>query len=147
MPKPAKHEPTTDAVEILRRDLIGNDPQAASEYEQVRADLAVARKIYGLREAAGLTQAQLAQRIGTSRTVISRLEDADYEGHSLAMLNRIAKALDQRVEIRFVPSRRSTTTCSQVKGHRKPATLASKKPAFNRRDQNRRIKALRAAER
>ena len=90
MPKTIKREPNTDAVEILRRDLIGNDPQAAAEYEQVKADLAVARKIYGLREAAGLTQAQLAQRIGTSRTVISRLEDADYEGHSLAMLSRIA---------------------------------------------------------
>ena len=31
------------------------------------------------------------------------LEHADYEGHSLAMLNRIAAALDQRVELRFVP--------------------------------------------
>jgi DNA-binding XRE family transcriptional regulator len=98
MPKPAKREPTIDAMEILRRDLIGNDPQAAAEYEQVKADLAVARKICGLREAAGLTQAQLAQRIGTSRAAISRLEDADYEGHFLAMLNRVAAALDQRVK-------------------------------------------------
>jgi hypothetical protein len=39
--------------------------------------------------------------------VICRLEDADYEGHSLAMLRRIADALDQRVEIRFGPIRRS----------------------------------------
>src|ERR1035438_952707 len=36
-----------------------------------------------------------------------RLEDADYEGHSVAMLRRIAAALNQRVEIRFVPIRRS----------------------------------------
>ncbi len=36
-----QHEPTTDAVEILRRDLIGSDPQAAAEYEQAKADLAV----------------------------------------------------------------------------------------------------------
>jgi hypothetical protein len=33
------------------------------------------------------------------------LEDADYEGHSLAMLNRIAEALDRRVEIRFIALR------------------------------------------
>ena len=133
MPKTIKREPTTDAVEILRRDLIGNDPRAAAEYEQVKADLAVAHKIYGLREAAGLTQAQLAQRIGTSRTVISRLEDADYEGHSLALLSRIAAALDQRVEIRFVPSNRPTTTRPRAVVRRRTVALASKKPASVRR--------------
>ena len=109
MPKKLKREPTTDAVEILQRDLIGSDPQRLLEYEQIQADLTVARKIYFLREAAGLTQAQLAKLIGTSRTVISRLEDADYEGHSLAMLNRIAAALDRKVEIRFVLPRKSTS--------------------------------------
>ena len=42
----------------------------------------------------------------TTASVICRLEDADYEGHSLAMLNRIAAALNRRVEIRFVPAER-----------------------------------------
>jgi transcriptional regulator with XRE-family HTH domain len=51
---------------------------------------------------AGLTQGELAKLIGTTASVISRLEDADYEGHSLAMLRRIAAALNKRVEIRFV---------------------------------------------
>jgi hypothetical protein len=45
----------------------------------------------------------LAKLVGTTPSAICRLEDADYEGHSLAMLNRIAAALKQRVEIRFVP--------------------------------------------
>ena len=40
--------------------------------------------------------------VGTTASAICRLEDADYEGHSLAMLNRIASALKRRVEIRFV---------------------------------------------
>ncbi|MGC8884862.1 MAG: helix-turn-helix transcriptional regulator [Bryobacteraceae bacterium] len=75
--------------------------------EEARADDEVARKIFELRKKAGLTQAQLAKMIGTTASVISRLEDADYEGHSLAMLRRIASALDKRVEIRFVPVRRS----------------------------------------
>jgi transcriptional regulator with XRE-family HTH domain len=56
-----------------------------------------------MREQAGLTQARLAQMIGTTESVISRLEDADYEGHSLKMLKRIAEAVNKRVEIRFVP--------------------------------------------
>jgi hypothetical protein len=42
----------------------------------------------------------------TSASVLSRLEGADYQGHSLAMLRRIAAALNQRVEIHFVPVRR-----------------------------------------
>jgi transcriptional regulator with XRE-family HTH domain len=75
--------------------------------EQARADDEVARKIFELRKKAGLTQAQLAKMIGTTASVISRLENGDYEGHSLAMLRRIAAALDKRVEIRFVPVRRS----------------------------------------
>jgi len=40
--------------------------------------------------------------VDTTASVISRLEDADYEGHSLAMLRRVASALGKRVEIRFV---------------------------------------------
>jgi transcriptional regulator with XRE-family HTH domain len=52
--------------------------------------------------AAGLTQQQLAERIGTTPSVISRLESADYRGHSLSMLRRIADALGKRVELRFV---------------------------------------------
>jgi len=60
-----------------------------------------------LRTKAGLTQAQLGKLVGTTPSVICRLEDAEYEGHSLAMLRRIADALDQRVEIRFIPIRRS----------------------------------------
>lgn len=50
MPKTSQREPTSDAVEILRRDLIGDDPRAAAEYEQVKADMAAARKIHGLRD-------------------------------------------------------------------------------------------------
>src|ERR1035438_471707 len=37
-------------------------------------------------------------------SVVCRLEDADYEGHSLAMLRRIAEVLGKRIEIRFVPA-------------------------------------------
>ena len=67
----------------------------------------IARKIHELRTGASLTQTQLAKLIGTTASVICRLEDAGHEGHSLAMLRRIADALNQRVEIRFVPIRRS----------------------------------------
>ena len=78
-------------------------PERIAGLEKAKADDAVACKIHGLRTKAGLTQRQLAKLVGTTASVICRLEDADYEGHSLAMLTRIAGALNRRVEIRFVP--------------------------------------------
>jgi len=85
---------------------IGNDPKQIEEYEQEVLNAEIARKVYDLRTKAGLSQRELARRVGTSASAICRLEDADYEGHSLFMLKRIAAALDKRVEIRFVPIRR-----------------------------------------
>jgi DNA-binding XRE family transcriptional regulator len=94
---------TTDALEIMDLMFFQDQPELVAEFENMRADDAVARKIYALRTRAGLSQRALAKLIGTTASVICRLEDADYEGHSLAMLNRIAAALHKRVEIRFVP--------------------------------------------
>ena len=104
---PNRSKPTTDAVEILRRRFYAAQPKRLRNLEDERANQDIARKIYELRTAAGLTQAHLGKLIGTTASVICRLEDADYEGHSLAMLRRIGAALNQRVEIRFVPIRRS----------------------------------------
>src|SRR6516164_8698128 len=95
---------TSDALVLLDR-LTGNSPEMAELLEQERANLDIARKIHELRAKAGLSQAELAKRVGTTQSVISRLEDADYEGHSLAMLRRVASALQKRVEIRFVSSK------------------------------------------
>ncbi len=96
---------TTDALKILNH-LVGRDPQRQQRFEEEMANREVAGKIYQLRHHAGLSQAELARRVGTTQSVISRLEDADYEGHSLAMLNRIAAAVERRVEIRFVARKR-----------------------------------------
>jgi len=103
--KKRKNEKTSDAVEILHRRYVRGDAEKLAELDQIRADDAVARKIYDLRVKSGLSQRGLAKLVGTSASAICRLEDADYEGHSLAMLNRIAEALHRRVEIRFVSIR------------------------------------------
>ncbi len=101
-----KRKPTTDAVEILHRRYFEGKPEMMALLEEERANLDIACKIHDLRDKAGLTQKELAKLVGTTPSVISRLEDADYEGHSLSMLRRIAAALDKRVEIRFVSVRR-----------------------------------------
>ena len=105
MPKTLKS--TSDAVEILRRRVYEGKPVRLKNLEEARANEEVARKIHELRAAAALTQTQLARLIGATASVICRLEDTDYEGHSLAMVRRIAGAVNQRVEIRFTPTRRS----------------------------------------
>jgi len=85
------------------RDILGlNTPEALARGEHIEDQIDVAQALYDLRQAAGLTQRQLAQRVGTSHSVISRLEAADYEGHSMAMLRKIGKALGKRVMVTFV---------------------------------------------
>ena len=98
-----KHPTTSDAVQILHRRYYEGRPERVRGLEDARVNDSVARKLTGLCLRAGLTQRQLAKLVATTASAICWLEDAEYAGHSLAMLNRIASALKQRVEIRFVP--------------------------------------------
>ncbi len=97
---------TTDGINILHKRFYAGQPKRMAALEEARANDEVAREIHKLRQQAGLTQKQLAALVGTTHSVISRLEDADYEGHSMSVLRRIAAALNKRVEIRFVPVQR-----------------------------------------
>lgn len=94
---------TRSALELIRRD-VGDDPSFGPMVEEERLNAQIARLIYEARNAAGLTQKRLAELVGTAQPNIARLEDADYEGHSLTMLRRIAEALNQKLEVRFVPN-------------------------------------------
>jgi ribosome-binding protein aMBF1 (putative translation factor) len=95
---------TKSALKILER-ITGKETTRAG-IARARVDLDVAQMIYDVRTNAGLSQGELAALIGSKQPVIARLEDADYEGHSLTMLRRIACALEQRLELRFVPQKR-----------------------------------------
>ena len=106
---PRTKRKTTDAIAIIDRRHYAQRPEREASLQVERANAEIARKIFDLRQAAGLSQRALAQLVGTTASVICRLEDADYEGHSLAMLQRIAGALNKRVEIRFVPRRAATS--------------------------------------
>lgn len=101
-----KKRKTTDVLEIIDARYF-RTPAARARLQDARASAEVARQIYALRKEAGLTQRELAELVGTRDSVISRLEDDDYRGHSLSMLRRIAAALGKRVEIRFVPIRKA----------------------------------------
>lgn len=97
------HKKTTDALKILHRRYYKNNPKRLAELEEAFVNDDVAHKLNELRTSAGLSMRDLAELVGTTASVICRLEDADYDGHSLSMLNCIAAALQMRVKVDFVP--------------------------------------------
>jgi DNA-binding XRE family transcriptional regulator len=99
---------TTDAVEIIDRRYYEGRPDRMADLAEAEADDTVAREVSDLRKRARLTQKQLAKLVGTTTSVICRLESADYHGHSLAMLRRIANALNKRIELHFVDAKRKS---------------------------------------
>ena len=109
-----KDKKTINAIEILHDRYIKNDPDRRASLEVERVNAEVAQTIYDLRQEKGLSQKELADLIGTTQSVISRLEDADYEGHSLTMLSRIARALNKSLEVRMSEKDPSMVTTRYV---------------------------------
>ena len=92
---------TKDGVKILER-VTGEDRALRQTIAEDRLNLHIAQMIHNQRTAAGLTQAALAKLVGTTQSVIARLEDADYGGHSVRMLHRIALALHGTLQVSIV---------------------------------------------
>lgn len=87
--------------ELLDEEL--KDPKVAAAFHDEKEVLRLAIKIHRLRKEHGLTQEELAERVGTTQSVIARLENDSYTGHSLKMLRRVAHALDATLVIDFEP--------------------------------------------
>ena len=100
-----KRRKTSNALEIIARD-VGDDPRHRRAVEEGMVYAEMAQAIYDARNEAGLTQQKLADLVGTTQSAIARLEDSDYNGHSLSMVQRIAEALGRRVEVKLVPLKR-----------------------------------------
>jgi len=101
--KDKANKTTTNFLKVIHRKL-EDDLGLREGVERESFNLTVAQKIYDARSRANLTQAQLAAKANTSQSVIARLEDAAYDGHSLKMLRRIASALDCRLEVELCPA-------------------------------------------
>jgi transcriptional regulator with XRE-family HTH domain len=115
---------TRDFAEVIRGKLAA-DPDLAAVVEDESFSADIAMKVYEARMAARLTQKQLAIRVGTHQSVISRLEDADYDGHSLSLLKKIASALGKKLRVEFYAPPRQVST----KRADKPAPTHKKKRA------------------
>ena len=96
---------TKDALKILER-MTGGSSTVRQGIANARINLEVAQMIYDARTKAGMSQRELGELIGSRQSVIARQEDADYQGHSLSMLQRIGNALGQRLELRYVSANR-----------------------------------------
>lgn len=93
----------TSAREILHRRLYKGNEQRIAERDATWREMALGDKIRRLREDAGITQQRVADELGTQRSAISRIEDADYDDHSMETLRRVAELFDMRLIIDFQP--------------------------------------------
>jgi len=75
------------------------DSEFAVRFQKAGEAWDVALQIAALRKEAGISQQELAKRVGTTQQQISRLESPAYEGHSLSMLRRVAEVLGAEVHV------------------------------------------------
>jgi len=97
-------KPRTNFDIYLERQL--KDPDFAERFKKAGEAWDVALKLASLRKTSGLSQKELAKRVGTSQQQISRLESPSYEGHSLSMLRRVAEVLGATLYVEIQPNRR-----------------------------------------
>jgi DNA-binding XRE family transcriptional regulator len=93
----------------------------AEAYNGLATEYALVRELLSARSRAGLTQEEVAERMGTTKSAVSRLEAAGKNSPSVTTLQKYAQAVGSRVEIRLVPalgpaSRSMRTTRKQAAG-------------------------------
>jgi DNA-binding XRE family transcriptional regulator len=104
-----------DGAAVLRAQLA--DPEVRHAFEQRRLIHEVAIAVRGMRASAGITQAELARRIGTSQPTIARLERGlDVRTPRWDTLQRIARALGRQLKLRFEPRGGAETLVEVARG-------------------------------
>ena len=96
------------------------NPDFVERFKKAGEAWDVAIQLAGLRKKSGLSQKELARRVGTSQQQISRLESPSYEGHSLSMLRRVADVLGAKVRVEI-----------ERKKHQRPLALAETRAAYS----------------
>jgi len=90
------------SLATLRRNLL-TDPEVRAEYDRLGPIFAVVGEMIEARQAAGLTQTEIATRMGTSQSVVARLENARHMP-TFEMIARYAAAIGRRLDIHLVPN-------------------------------------------
>jgi len=105
------------------------DPDFAERFKRAGEAWDVALQLAALREQAGFSQTELARKLRTTQQQISRLESPGYEGHSLSMLRRVARALNAHVRVTFETKEIPASRIAEQSGryrlpHRRPKKTA-----------------------
>jgi transcriptional regulator with XRE-family HTH domain len=97
------------------------NPGFRHEYERLAPEFEVVEQLIALRRKRGMTQSQLAAKVGAPQSSIARLESRQFT-RNLDFARRVAEALDARLEVRFVPNEQNA---KRVAGHRQSRRTAS----------------------
>ena len=113
------------SLKQFRRQALAR-PDVKAAYEVLAEEFAFLDEVLRARAETGLTQAEVAERVGTTQSAIARLESAaSRHSPSLATLQKYAKALGYRVEVRLIKERRPTRQSTRTPGgtrRRSPGT-------------------------
>ena len=96
-----------DDLDRTIEEALKRDPSLAEGLERADRAWDIAFQIYDLRKKARLTQTQLAKLVGTRQSNIARIEAADYTGYTFKTLEKVAKALQAKLQIKIVPETKS----------------------------------------
>ena len=83
-------------------DKLLEDKHFREQFEQEYENLVISEKIAELRHKAHLTQEELAKKVRTTKSAISRYESNDYQGYSITLLQKIASACGADLRVSFV---------------------------------------------
>lgn len=92
-----------DDLDRMIEKVLKDKPHLKEGLEQADQAWDIAFQIRDLRQKARLTQKQLAQLVGTKQSNIARIENADYTRYTLTTLEKVAKALKAKLEVKIVP--------------------------------------------
>jgi transcriptional regulator with XRE-family HTH domain len=85
-------------------------PDVKKAYDELAEEFAFLDEVLKARTESGLTQAEVAARVGTTQSAIARLESAESKhSPSIATLQKYARALGYRVEVKLVKEERRLT--------------------------------------
>lgn len=93
-----------DDLDRTLEKILKKDPSFQEGLDKAGEAWDIAFQIINLRERAGLTQKELAELVGTKQSNIARIESADYTSYTYKTLEKIAKALKARLEVKVVPA-------------------------------------------
>jgi transcriptional regulator with XRE-family HTH domain len=109
------------------------DPTFRKEYDALEEEFALFDALVSARYQAGLTQAEVAERMGTKTPAVARLEAGGGRQHhapSLATLRKYAAAVGCRLEVKLVPlSISSRQARGKSSGHKRPTRSGSRPTA------------------